>query len=114
MAYVRGQAYAKLGLRPWEFGRLAPGDLREMLEAVEEERSIQREWIAGLVAQMISILVPDPKRLKKRKIDPEDLMGRSDRTRSAQRYRRHILAERERDAREGRLPVRASPDWGAL
>jgi len=102
---VRGPAYARLRLRPWELARLAPGDLRTMLEADEEERSMTREWVAGLIATAITLLIPDPKRLKRRRLDGADLLSKDDRKRSALRHRRAIRAERARAEREGRPAV---------
>lgn len=85
-----------------------------MLEAVEEDRSAQREWVAGLVATVISLLIPEPKRLKKRKLDPEDVMLHTDRVRSAKRHRAAVLADRQL-ADQGKAPtVQKSADWGEL
>jgi hypothetical protein len=99
---------------PWDLLRLSPGDLKEMLEAVEEDRSLTREWVASLVASIISTCVPEPKRLKKKRMDTEDLLGKGDRIRSAKRHRAAVAADRALAAQQGQLAVVKSADWGEL
>jgi len=82
------------------------------LEAYEEERSQEREWQASLVATLINTCKSS--KLKKKVLEATDLMSKSDRVRSAKRYRAAMEAERQRLEAAGETGVVISPDWGDL
>lgn len=97
-------------MRPWDFKRLAPADLFDMLDAVEEHRSREREWIADLVAAVINLCHSPNVQLKQR-VEGVNLLFHSDK----QRALRRLKAAQEAARRDPNTPAAiASADWGEL
>jgi hypothetical protein len=112
-----GPAVARMKLHPNTVGDIAPAVMREALEAYAEERSIEREWQAHLIAAIINTCksgkLGGGGRGSKKRLDANDLLFKADRVRAAKRYRAAVAAERKR-AEESGVTMWASPDWGPI
>lgn len=93
--------------------QITPGDLRDMLEAFDEQRSIEREWIATLVLSIINLCTTN--KIKKR-LEPIDFLMHGDRQRALRREKEANEAARKREIEAGVVmqSVIKSDDWGEL
>jgi len=76
-----------LGLKPWEFDRLTPGEFADILEGFNTRQEMEYQRTAWLAANLMNLHL-------KRKITPAKLLGKKPKrdTRTKEEKRRELEA----------------------
>jgi hypothetical protein len=62
-----------LGLKPWEFDRLTPGEFSDMLNGYKEKVEAEKFRCAWMVANLVNVHLD-----KSNKVSIDDLLGKKD------------------------------------